>query len=156
MTDEKQQLLEELETSRNRLNRLIEKFHLDWQIYPQWKLKEMIDHIAGWDDAVIASLRSHAQGAVPAVTALYGIDRYNADTVVTRETLPYDRSLQEFHKTREILCQVIQELSEELFAQPLVLPWGPTGTVANVVKIFVQHEHEHADDLEAILRAHSP
>jgi hypothetical protein len=154
MLEEKEKLLAELDASRKRLNALIERIDLGWQIYGRWKLKEIVDHIAGWDDAVIASLASHGQGDVPRVTAPYGIDRYNAETVVTRETLPYDRSIREFHRTREILRQIIMDLPDEKFAQPLVLPWGLTGTVSDVVEVFVHHEHEHAEDLEAILHEH--
>ena len=155
MNEEKTQLLARLDESRKRLNDLIEQFDLNWQIYPRWKLKEIVDHIAGWDDAVIASLKSHVQGDVPAVTAPYGIDRYNAETVVTRETLPYERSIKEYHRTREMLKQIILEMSDEKFAEPLVLPWGQTGTTPQVVEVFIEHEHEHAEDLEAILHEHS-
>lgn len=32
------------------------------EIYRDWRLKEFLAHMSGWDDAVIESLRAHADG----------------------------------------------------------------------------------------------
>lgn len=154
MTDEKLQLLESLDLSRSRLNDIIERFNAGWQIYPAWKVKETVDHIAGWDESIIEALRSHARGDVPAVTAPHGINAYNAESVAGRGSLPYERSIQEFHAARETLKQAILALPDQKYAEPLVLPWGATGTIASVMQIFIHHEQEHAEDLAAILNSH--
>ncbi len=150
MNAEKQKLLAELDAARDRLEAALSRLDDQALIYNPWHVKELLDHIAGWDDAVIASLRSHAVGDVPAVTAPRGIDYYNAQTVSTRETLPLDHTRREFSVTRQLLKQLIQDLPDEKFSQALVLPWGRTGTVSEVVEIFVDHELEHAHDLEKI------
>ncbi|MBN2149592.1 MAG: DinB family protein [Anaerolineales bacterium] len=149
---DKQQLIAELNSARQRLNDVLSRVDDKKEIYPTWKLKQVLDHVAGWDDAVIASIQSHARGEVPAVTAPRGIDYYNAETVTTREALPLTTTRMEFEATRLILKELILSLSDEKYAQPFIAPWGSEITVAQLVNIFVHHEIEHAQEIEQILQ----
>ena len=121
-------------------------------IYPHWTIKEIIAHLAGWDDAVIASLKAHATGDVPDTPASRGINHYNAATVTERETLSYQHTFDEWEATREILKQTIRDLPNERLSEPLVYPWGPTGMVIELIQIFADHETEHANEISEILQ----
>ncbi len=151
MDAEKEALIAELDCARERLNLILDRVTPQVEIYPSWKLKQVLDHVAGWDDAVIAAILSHSRGDVPAVTAPRGIDYYNAETVTTRESLPLEHSRREYDVTREQLKQVIRDMPSDKFTQPFVSPWGRAGTMAWLVKIFVEHELEHAREIEEIL-----
>ncbi|MBN2146731.1 MAG: DinB family protein [Anaerolineales bacterium] len=148
---EKEELIAQLEAARARLNAALARLDAESFIYPSWKMKELLDHIAGWDDAVIAALRSHAKGDVPAVTAPRGIDYYNAQTVETRESLPLEHSRREFDATREVLKKTLRDLPDEKFPQTFVSPWGTQANVKGIVGVFVHHEGEHAGDIEKLL-----
>jgi hypothetical protein len=151
MDAEKEALIAELDCARERLNLILDRVTPQVEIYPSWKLKQVLDHVAGWDDAVIAAILSHSRGDVPAVTAPRGIDYYNAETVTTRESLPLEHSRREYDVTREQLKQAIRDMPTDKFTQPFVSPWGKAGTMAWLVKIFVEHELEHAREIEEIL-----
>jgi len=151
MDAEKEALIAELDCARERLNLILDRVTPQVEIYPSWKLKQVLDHVAGWDDAVIAAILSHSRGDVPAVTAPRGIDYYNAETVTTRESLPLEHSRREYDVTREQLKQAIRDMPSDKFTQPFVSPWGKAGTMAWLVKIFVEHELEHAREIEEIL-----
>ena len=151
MDAEKEALIAELDCARERLNLILDRVTPQVEIYPSWKLKQVLDHVAGWDDAVIAAILSHSRGDVPAVTAPRGIDYYNAETVTTRESLPLEHSRREYDVTREQLKQAIRDMPSDKFTQPFVSPWGRAGTMAWLVKIFVEHELEHAREIEEIL-----
>lgn len=152
MNDVKSQLLERLEKARARLNSALDQLDQQREIYPGWTSKQFLDHIAGWDDAVIASLKAHSRGDVPAVPAGRGIDPYNAETVTTRETIPLERTRQEYAKTREILIETIKTMPDDKFAARLIEPWGPTASVTEMINVFIHHEHEHAAEIEALLK----
>jgi hypothetical protein len=126
--------------------------HLDKEIYRGWRLKELLAHMSGWDDAVVDSLRAHAIGAPLQMPASRGIDAYNAQTVSTRETLDFDHTLREWNRTHELIIQTIRELPDDKITQPLTFPWGEFGTVAYLVEIFVDHEEEHAHHLREWLK----
>jgi len=151
MDAEKEALIAELDCARERLNLILDRVTPQEEIYPSWKLKQVLDHVAGWDDAVIAAILSHSRGDVPTVTAPRGIDYYNTETVTTRESLPLEHSRREYDVTREQLKQAIRDMPSDKFTQPFVSPWGRAGTMAWLVKIFVEHELEHAREIEEIL-----
>lgn len=148
MDDNKQELLDELDRARGYLKSVLARVDQQVDIYPTWKLKQVLDHVAGWDDAVLASIRSHALGQTPIVTAPRGIDYYNAETVTTREAILLEQSWKEFDVTRQRLKQAILDLPPEKMDLPFVSPWGDKGTVSWLVEIFVDHELSHAYEIE--------
>ncbi len=145
--DLKTALINRLDEARAGLESILPRVDRGAPIYPDWTLKQMLDHIAGWDDAVIASLRAHLDGQTPDTPAERGINYYNAQTVSTRASLDFDHTFREFQASREMLKQIIREMPEEKLAEPLILPWGSKGTVSEVIEIFAHHEQEHTADL---------
>jgi len=151
---ERKDLLEKLDDARQKVANLLaeaEKYPEN-EIYPGWKLREMLAHMTGWDDAIVASLRAHVSGIQPGTPADRGIDEYNASTVTTREALEYGHIRMEWQQTREIVKNLILDMPDENFQKSLILPWGEKGTVEYLVRIFVHHEHEHADDIAEWLK----
>ena len=126
--------------------------HREKEIYRNWRLKEFLAHMSGWDDAVVDSLRAHAVGGPLQTPASRGIDAYNAQTVSTRETLDYEHIRREWDRTHDLIIQSIRDLPEDKVTQPLTFPWGDFGTVAYLVEVFVEHEEEHAHHLREWLK----
>jgi hypothetical protein len=152
--DEPIRLIQQLDQSRERLRAAVARMDTRIEIYPGWTAKQLLAHICGWDEATMASLRAHARGIEPAVPAAQGIDPYNAESVETREALSYEQTVKEWELTREQLKAVLLEMPQEKFEQPLVVPWGPTSSVARLVNVFVEHEREHAEEIEKLLEQH--
>jgi len=149
--DERTRLIEHLQQARRGMYAVVDQIHRQMEIYPGWTIKHILAHITGWDDAMIASLRSHMVGDVPATPAVRGIDYYNAQTVEERSSLDYGRIYREWEVSRKELEKIILEMPAEKFAQPLVLPWGNEGTVSQVVGIFTRHEEAHAAEIQDLL-----
>jgi hypothetical protein len=124
----------------------------DKEIYQGWRLKEFLAHMSGWDDAILDSLRAHAEGSAFSTPASRGINAYNAQTVSTRETLDYDHIRREWDRSHELVMELLNKLPDEKFNQPLTFAWGESGTVAYLVEIFVEHEEEHAAHLREWLK----
>jgi len=156
--EEREHLIQQLDQAREKLRAELVGLDTQIEIYPTWTIKQMLAHITGWDDATLASLQAHAAGREPAVPASQGINFYNAQTVETRQALSYQQVVQEWELTREQLKTVIREMRPEKLAEPLVLPWGLTGTVAQVVAIFADHEEEHAREIQKFFEhpSHDP
>lgn len=139
--------IHELEKGRAKMREVIAHIHENQLIYDPWRIKEVVDHITGWDDAIIASINSLLNGEVPATPASRGPNVYNAETVSTREALPYAHSLREWETSRTELLRLLHLMSEEQLTQPFPLPWGEAGNIGLVVSIFSEHEIEHAEDI---------
>jgi len=149
MTD-KAELMAQLDAAREEMRAVLDGMDIHIEIYPGWTIKHVLAHIAGWDDAVIASLRAHAGGQEPATPAVRGIDFYNAQSVATREALSYEHVVKEWALAREQFKAALDALPPEKLAEPLLFPWGPTGTVAQLVRIFAEHELDHAAEIAAL------
>jgi len=144
-------LITKMETSRERLNAVLDKVAPQTEIYPTWKLKQILDHITGWDELVLISLRAYSQGDTPGLLVKEGIDQYNAQSVAARKTIPFEQSRQAYNVAREKVIHALREMPPEMLFQKFPAPWGGMCTVASVVKIFVSHELEHAKHIEEIL-----
>lgn len=144
-------LIAELDHARHILRQLLQDLEAQHaaslEVYPTWTIKELLAHVAGWDDACIATLRAHSRGELPATPAASGIDLYNVSTVARRAALPLEQVIQEWESTREVLKQIIRDLPAEKLAEQFVYPWGPTGDLTRMVHIFAEHEAEHAEEI---------
>jgi DinB superfamily len=152
MPNERDFFIEQLENSRRQLTTLVDQAPTDKQIYPNWTIKQYIDHVSGWDDAMVEALEAHAKNQPVPQSAARGINAYNAQTVETRETLDLAHSRREFIASHERVIQTLQNLPAEKFDQPLIFPWGESGTVKDFIEIFVEHDKEHTEHLAAWLK----
>jgi hypothetical protein len=125
-------------------------------IYEPWRMKQVLDHITGWDDAVIASIQSFLAGKVPATPAARGIDAYNAETVSSREAIPYEITQREWQASRLELLRLLDKMNDEQLHTPFVFPWGTLGTIENLVEIFTEHEETHAKEIRRIIERKIP
>jgi hypothetical protein len=152
MPNPRETLIQQLKDSRQRLIVWVARTPAGKCIYPNWTVKEYIDHVSGWDDAIVEALTAHANNEPIPLSAARGIDVYNAQTVSTRETLDLAHSLREFHSGHKRVIDVLQNLPDEKFNQPLTFPWGGSGTVEDFIQVFVEHDDEHSAHLEAWLK----
>ena len=60
--NEREHIIAEFEKSRERMRAVVAKADSHQTIYPRWTMKEVLDHISGWDDAVIFILNAHVNG----------------------------------------------------------------------------------------------
>jgi len=125
-------------------------------IYAPWRMKEVLDHITGWDDAVIASIKSFLAGEVPATPASRGINAYNAETVTSREAIPYEVTQKEWETSRAELLDLLRKMTDEQLHTPFGFPWGEHGTIEDLVEIFTEHEETHAKEIREIIEKKMP
>ena len=148
MTDERVELIRRLDESRAVLCDLFADIPPETEIYSGWTLREFYAHLTGWDDVVTMSLREHAAGRIPATPVVSGIRAYNAESVQTRATLDYEHIVKEWELAREQLKATLRNFPPDRLNEPLLFPWGRTGSVQELVEVLVHHEGtEHADEL---------
>ncbi len=143
--------MQRYEAARQEMREILKLAKGNPSIYQPWRMKEVLDHITGWDDAVIASIKSFLAGEVPATPASRGIDAYNADTVSSREAIPYEVTQREWETSRAELLDLMSKMTDEQMHTPFVLPWGDHGTIEDLVEIFTEHEETHAKEIREII-----
>lgn len=145
-------LISKMERSRARLNAVLEKVAPQTEIYPTWKLKQVYDHIAGWDDLVITTLNDYLRGESPALVVKNGINQFNAESVTVRQALPLEESQKAYEVARGHVLQILRQVPPEKLNQKFPAPWGGMCTVDGIVKTFVSHEQEHTRQIEEVLK----
>jgi hypothetical protein len=148
---DKETYIKRYETARAELREIVTLAQGNQQIYAPWRMKEVLDHITGWDDAVIASIKSFLAGDVPATPASRGIDAYNAETVTSREAIPYEVTQKEWEASRAELLSLLRQMTNEQLHTPFNFPWGGDGTIEDLVEIFTEHEETHAKEIRKII-----
>jgi hypothetical protein len=111
--------------------------------------------LTGWDEAGTAALLAHAVGNAPGTLAVRDINDYNAQAVAKREAFTDEQNISEWERARQQLKAALQAVPAEKQNGPLVFPWGPSGTVAELIAGLAEHEAEHAQEIQA-LKARSP
>jgi len=140
----KMQFIKRLTQARNEVRALLPGIDIHMKIYPAWTIKEVLAHLAGWDDATILALKAYITGEIPPTPADRGIDPYNAQTVAERSSLNYDQIVREWELVREQLIPILHQIDEEKLGVVIVSPWGDTITIEGLLNIMIRHEEEHA------------
>ena len=135
------------------MRQVVERIDPHRQIYPQWRIHEMLAHLTGWDEAATTSLTRHLNGQPSRPVATHGIDHYNGQSIRSRAGLTLSQIQQEWEAERENLIEAIRNLSSAQLQDNIVYPWGGRGTILNLIKGLIAHETEHAREIEQMLDA---
>ncbi|MCP4142691.1 MAG: DinB family protein [Chloroflexi bacterium] len=146
----KAEILKKLKETREELKDLVKDIPPEKEIYPEWGLKELLAHFAGWDDAALISSRACLDGENPIIVAPRGADDYNSRTVTERESLPLGHIIKEWELNRELLLDLVNEISEEKLSTKTIYPWGDEGTLSNLILGMAEHELFHISEIKGL------
>ncbi len=153
MSDSKTKLLQKMQRSRESMRQVIERINPHRAIYPQWRIHEMLAHLAGWDEAATTCLKRHINGEPSQPVVTYGIDHYNSQSIRQYTGLTLSQIRQQWEAERDQLKDALGNLSSSQLQDDIIYPWGGRGTILNLIKGIIAHENEHAREIEQILDA---
>jgi hypothetical protein len=102
-------LITSMEYAREEINQLLEKVTPQTEIYPSWKLKQLLDHIAGWDALMVSVYRTHSQGGTPVRVVRHGINSFNEELISARKGLSLAESRIAFNTSRAEVIQALRD-----------------------------------------------
>lgn len=148
--DESERLIERLDRGRRALQGMMVGLDPNAELCPGWTIREVLAHIAGWDEVATGALRAHAAGTKPAALNPSGIDDYN-DVILRRcEPLSYEEVMQYWRRARRELKEALTDMPAERLHEPMTYPWGERGNAARIVAILTDHEKEHAAEIREL------
>jgi hypothetical protein len=110
-------------------------------------MREMLAHIAGWDEVGTSTVRAHAAGMAPEPLEIRGIDAYNDVLIAKCEALSHEEVVQYWKSSRRELVDALEETPPERFREKAEFPWGERGNITRLVSILAEHEMEHAHEI---------
>lgn len=149
--DEIESIIARYDEARQKMQFVVDHIDSNREIYPTWKVKELIAHLAGWDDATIEALTAFLEDRPPSIEIVQGIDVYNAQSVETRKQLPYERVIHEWRAARVQVKTLLRQIPPESLDIEFTFPWGGRGTVIDLTDIFIHHETTHAQEIVKLL-----
>ena len=145
--DEGERLIERLNRSRNAMQRALSSVDAGLELCPGWTMREMLAHIAGWDEVGAKTVRAHAAGVAPEPLEARSIDAYNEVLIANCDGLGYEEVVQYWRKARRKLADALEDTPPEKFREQAQFPWGETGNITRLVSILAEHELEHAHEI---------
>jgi hypothetical protein len=141
---DRQQLLGELENARSEL-------HASYQGLPdeqmtrlgavgEWSVKDVLSHVASWDEVLLPDLARIARGETPALASIdlqtASFDAANAAIMSQRRNLPLEQVLRVLDIDRADVVAAVGRLPDSALAE------GQFGRI--LLQVTAAHDREHA------------
>lgn len=153
--DKKEQkgLVEQLVESHSATSKLLQGANLEKIVYSDWRIREIIAHLATWDRQVTKSIRAFIQGTEYAIQDL-NIDAFNEATTSKQKGLTPQQVYDDWEKARQDFIAAVQEVPQNLFQKEMLYPWGnERGNLSLLVEYMTFHDNEHNTEIVKALNA---
>ena len=150
------ELLQQLEHTRNELNALLEGVPADALIRPgaygNWSVKDVLVHISRWEAEIIKVLFQAQQGGKPQ-SEIFNPEYLKVNDLWHQEAKdrPLERVLEDFSSVHTQLVRRLKDFPEKALITPGNYPWMKHALIDLVKDIAVDHEQEHLEGLKVLL-----
>jgi len=148
----KEEVLARLAESRQTLHQAIEGLSEEEMTQPQvegvWTVKDVLGHIASWEETCLEPLRRYADGGPFEVEVIEDYLVWNDEQATHKRDIPLDAILDELLTVRQGLVEAASRLSARQWKQRVPFSWGGQGTIAGVLDVFYRHEMEHVRHIQ--------
>lgn len=170
MPPTRSEALATLEDGRRRLDELTGGLSAEDFIRPatigggDWSAKDLMGHIATWEQAAIDAIGSVRRGEVPAIEEYFrddgGVDRFNAEQVPLMGSLSLAEVRERAATAHGELAAMIRKMADEEWASKLPYPTERRkttvvllGSITGAPKRPFGHAFAHIPDLETFVRS---
>lgn len=145
-------LIRQLKESRREFLKVLSQFPNDGKIVDKWGKKEIIAHIAGWEEEGSVCIPQILKGEKPK-SFLMSIKRYNDESVTKRKGKTVKQLLDDLERLRTSFISQIKELSEKqlkgyygtfLHKNPINVLW--------IIHEAISHDKTHTKQLRRLLK----
>jgi uncharacterized damage-inducible protein DinB len=148
----KEEVLARLAKSRQTLRQAIEGLSEEEmtqvQVEGVWTVKDVLGHIASWEETCLEPLQSYADGGPFEVEVIEDYLTWNDEQAAHKRDVPLDTILDELATIRQGLVEAASRLSAGQWKQRVPFSWGGQGTIAEVLDVFYRHELEHVRSIQ--------
>ena len=156
----KQALLDNIHAGRQRLETTLARVDAGQMVQPGaegvWSVKDILAHIAYWEEELIGWLETAQRGEVPADLAAgftdEGVDRQNAAVYQQHRDRPLDEVLADFGSSHQAMLRVVERTPEQDLVDPDRFAWHQRQPLWKpVAETTYWHYDEHRDAIRAWL-----
>lgn len=153
----KDDLLKKLADSHSATRAILKGVDPEIRVYTDtdWRIRDIIGHIATWDRQVAKSLRAFLAGTEYAIPDLDGDEtKFNQQAVLEQRELSTPQIYEEWEQARDDFKEAIREIPSDQFPGDLLYPWGDErGSIAQLIGIMIDHDDEHREEIVKAIKA---
>jgi hypothetical protein len=113
------------------------------RVVGDWSVKDLLAHVASWDEVGLIDMQRLARGDAPALAAfdIQRVDEFNAMLMSLRRHFSLDQARRELDMSHNALLEAVSRLPDSAFAE---------GQFARgMLQIWAYHDTEHTEDIQA-------
>jgi hypothetical protein len=149
--EDKQKLLDKLDETHQEIRDWLGGVELEAPVYSDsgWRARDIIGHMATWDQEAARSLRAYRAGSEYEIIDLDEEEtEYNQRAIDAQRALSNQAILAEWEGAYEELRNAVQDIPIDRFPGDLLYPWGDErGDIATLVEYMIEHLIEHRDEI---------
>jgi len=119
-----------------------------------WTVKEILAHICGWAAWDLAAIKGVLAGKAPDLSAIQGVNTFNARLIAERGGWSLDRILAEMRDTQAALQGLLAGMPDENLFQARSFRGPYWDNLAGWLQVAWEHEEEHAVQIRAWRATH--
>jgi len=150
-SSEKNYLLGRLDETHFAIKIILEGIDLELRVYTDtdWRIRDILGHIATWDREVTKSLRAFLAKIEYVIPDLDEEETgYNENAVTEQRRLSTDQIMEEWEQAREDFKAALRDIPADHFPGDLLFPWGDErGSITRLVEYMTEHNEEHRDEI---------
>ena len=133
------------------IKKTLEGIDLELRVYEDtdWRIRDILGHIATWDREVTKSLRAlltESEYVIPDLGE-YETD-FNEQAVVEQRKLSTQHIIADWEQARENFKSALSDIPVDEFPGDLLYPWGDErGSIARLVGYMIDHDEEHGIEI---------
>jgi uncharacterized damage-inducible protein DinB len=117
----------------------------------KWSLKDLLGHIAAWDEETLRVIQAFAMQTEPqysyAISERNDFGTWNEEQFQIRQDHSLEQVRHEFEGARRDLIQVIEGVTDQVLMRPKRTSWNTTQTGLELLDEAAAHDLEHAMDV---------
>jgi hypothetical protein len=152
----KDDLLKKLTDSHSATRALLMGVDLEIRVYTDtdWRIRDILGHIATWDRQVAKSLRAFNAGTEYSIPDFDDENEFNEQAVLEQRQLSTQQIQVEWEQARDDFKEAIHEIPSDQFPGDLLYPWGDErGSIAQLIEYMIEHDDEHRDEIVRAITA---
>jgi hypothetical protein len=139
------------QSSRDLLRSMTENDLIHPQVEGVWTIKDILGHLASWENACLVPLTGFAEGGLFLADTVKDVDAWNGGQAALKFETPLSTIIEEWETVRKHLETTLSHLSTEQLGQQLNFPWGEQGNGLELLNGLLWHEEEHMKSIKAWL-----
>lgn len=119
----------------------------------KWTLKDLLAHIASWDEEMVRVLQTFTLPGESiytyAIADRNGFAVWNEEQITARRERTMPEIMSEFEIARRDLIQVVEGLTDAVLNRSRMTSWGKAATGFELIMTQVDHDREHAEQVRS-------